>query len=165
VECHDAHATNQKYFLKKPELDLCNRCHLNITAGMKYVHDPVRVSCIFCHDAHASDIPNDLHAPVHELCLSCHGENADRIKFISEPVLLFEGRVRLRQDSFERMKPLRLSKDGKGHPTDGHPVYVPAGKNKPELNCLSCHYAHADANSSKLLKTSVQSLCLRCHER
>ena len=164
VECHDAHATNQKYFLKKTELELCNRCHLNLTAGMKYVHDPVRLSCIFCHDAHASDIPNDLHAPIQELCLGCHGENADKIRYSREPFLLFEGRVQLLRDSFERLKPLRLDKNGKGHPTAGHPVYVPAGDNNAELNCLSCHDAHADASSPQLLKESKSFLCLRCHE-
>ena len=164
VECHDAHATNQKYFLKKSELDLCNRCHLNLTAGMRYVHDPVRSSCIFCHDAHASNIANDLHAPIQELCLGCHGENADRIRYSTEPVMLFEGRVQLLRDSFERLKPLRLDKNGTGHPTAGHPVYVPAGDNNAGLNCLSCHDAHADATSPQLLKESKSSLCLRCHE-
>jgi predicted CXXCH cytochrome family protein len=164
LECHDAHATNQKYFLKKPEVDLCNRCHLDLTAGKRYVHDPVRMSCIFCHDAHASDIANDLHAPVHELCMSCHGENAEKIRYAREPFLLFEGRALLLQDSFERLKPLRLSNDGTGHPNEGHPVYVPAKDGKTELNCLSCHFAHADASSPQLLKESRESLCLRCHE-
>ena len=163
MECHDPHATNQKYFLKKPEPDLCDRCHLDLTAGKRYVHDPVRQSCIFCHDAHASDFPNDLHAPVHELCISCHGENAEKIRYDRGPFLLFEGRVLLLQDSFERLMPLRLSKDGKGHPTEGHPVYIPANNGKAELNCLSCHYAHADGSSPQLLKESRESLCRRCH--
>jgi predicted CXXCH cytochrome family protein len=165
VECHDAHATNQEYFLKKPEPELCDRCHRDLTSGMKYIHGPVRMSCVFCHDAHASDIADDLHEPVHELCLECHGENVDKIRFSSEPFLLFEGRVELLKDSFERLKPLRLAKNGTGHPVEGHPVYVPAEGDTEELNCLSCHKAHADASSPQLLKQSRQSLCLRCHEK
>ena len=132
---------------------------------MKYIHGPVRMSCVFCHDAHASDIADDLHEPVHELCLECHGENVDKIRFSSEPFLLFEGRVELPKDSFERLKPLRLAKNGTGHPVEGHPVYVPAEGDTEELNCLSCHKAHADASSPQLLKQSRQSLCLRCHEK
>lgn len=165
VECHDAHATNQEYFLKDPEPELCERCHRNLTAGMKYIHGPVKMSCVFCHDAHASDIANDLYEPVHQLCLECHGENVDKIRFSSKPFLLFEGRVELLKDSFERLKPLRLSKNGTGHPVEGHPVYVPAGDNTPELNCLSCHRAHADASSPQLLTESKLSLCQRCHDK
>ncbi|MEJ2111792.1 MAG: cytochrome c3 family protein, partial [Acidobacteriota bacterium] len=164
MECHDAHATNEEYFLKKPEPEVCERCHRSITAGMKYVHDPVSLSCIFCHDAHASDIANDLHAPINELCLECHGKNVDAIKFSKEPFLLFGGRARVQNDTFERLKPLRLSKNGTGHPTEGHPVYIPAGDKGKELNCLSCHFAHADSSSPQLLKESKQTLCFQCHK-
>jgi len=165
LECHDAHATNQKYFLKKPEPELCNRCHLDLTTGKRYVHDPVRMSCVFCHDAHASDIANDLHAPVHELCISCHGENVEKIRYSSDPYSFFEGKIHLPPDSFERLKPLRLSKNGTGHPTERHPVYLPAKNKNAELNCLSCHFPHADASSPQLLVESRESLCLGCHKK
>jgi predicted CXXCH cytochrome family protein len=166
VECHDAHATNQKYLLKKPEPDLCSRCHLNLTAGKKYVHEPVRRSCILCHDAHASDIPNDLHAPIRELCIGCHGVNAEKIMHSDQPISLFEGQVNLQPGSFERLTPLRLSSDGiTGHPTEGHPVYVPAKGKNAELNCLSCHFPHAGASSPQLLIENKESLCLRCHKK
>jgi predicted CXXCH cytochrome family protein len=166
AECHDAHATNQQFLLKKPDPELCSRCHLNLTAGKRFVHEPVLLSCTLCHDPHASDNASDLHVPVNELCLGCYGENAEKITYSRRPLSLFEGRVSLPLKYFEKkMKPLRLSPDGlTGHPTEGHPVYVPADGNKPELNCLSCHFPHADASSPQLLREGKDTLCLRCHK-
>ncbi len=165
LECHDAHATNQEQLLKKKEQVLCSSCHLDLTAGKKYVHEAVSASCIFCHDAHASDVPKTLHVPVQELCLGCHGANAERIARSTQPFLLFGDRASVPPGTFKQMRNIGLSKDGKtGHPTQGHPIYVPAKANRAELNCLSCHVPHADESSPQLLvRKYASAMCTYCH--
>jgi predicted CXXCH cytochrome family protein len=166
VECHDAHATNQKYILKKPEQALCIRCHQDLTARKTYIHRPVSLSCIFCHDAHASDVPKTLHVPVRELCLGCHGPDSSKIINSRKAYPLFEDKVSLPPNVFEKLGPLGLSSDGKtGHPVEGHPIHVDQSANKPGLDCLSCHTAHASATSPNLLVSDRESLCLRCHDK
>jgi predicted CXXCH cytochrome family protein len=166
LECHDAHATNQKYLLKKPESVLCGACHLRLTSGKRFIHEPVATACTFCHDAHASNLPKTLHAPIHQLCLGCHGVNADWILRSKQPFQLFEERVSIPPNTFKAMKHIGLSSDEKtGHPSEGHPVYSPAKDTKAELNCLSCHTPHADAANPNLLVSDKESLCLRCHTK
>jgi predicted CXXCH cytochrome family protein len=164
LECHDAHATNQKNLLKKPEQALCSGCHIKLTADKKYVHEAVSVSCIFCHDAHASDLPKTLLVPVPKLCVGCHGANAIKIVRSKQPFLLFEDRVSVPPNAFKGMRQINLSKDGRtGHPTKEHPIYVQATARKAELNCLSCHVPHADESSPKLLVREGATLCSGCH--
>ena len=164
LECHDAHATNQKNLLKKPEQALCSGCHLQLTADKRYVHEAVSVSCIFCHDAHASNVPKTLHVPVQQLCVGCHGANALWIVRSNQPFLLFEERVSVPLKAFKELRQINLLKDGKtGHPIKGHPVYLSATAENAELNCLSCHLPHADDSSPQLLMRDQTSLCLSCH--
>ncbi|HTY63947.1 MAG TPA: cytochrome c3 family protein [Acidobacteriota bacterium] len=160
LECHDAHATNQKYFLKQPELSLCRDCHVNLTAGKSFVHEPVAISCTFCHDAHASDIPQHLYVPVQDLCLGCHAQDAIKIQYSKKPYPLFGGKTNLPPNTFKKVQTLGRT----GHPTAKHPVYAPATAKTPELNCLSCHTPHAAATDSNLLVNDSRSLCMQCHK-
>jgi predicted CXXCH cytochrome family protein len=165
LECHDAHATNEKNLLKKPEQALCSGCHGNLTRDKSYVHDPVGVSCVFCHDSHASDIPKTLRASVNKLCIGCHGMNAGRILHSKQPFLLFDDQVSVPPKAFKELREISISRDGKtGHPVQGHPIYAPATGEKAELNCLSCHVAHADNVSPRLLVSDRPSLCAKCHK-
>jgi predicted CXXCH cytochrome family protein len=165
LECHDAHATNEPNILRKPEQALCGKCHADLTAGKKYIHEAVRVSCVFCHDSHASDVPNDLHVPVNKLCIGCHGINAGRIARGKQPFLLFDERVSVPPNTFKEVREISISRDGKtGHPIQGHPIYVAGTAEKAELNCISCHVPHAAGSSAQLLKTDRPALCASCHQ-
>jgi len=74
VACHDPHATDNEYMLKKPTNDLCVGCHhdlAGITRGHPVSGHPVsaprehrrpgrRLTCVGCHDPHGSDHQNML---------------------------------------------------------------------------------------------------------
>jgi predicted CXXCH cytochrome family protein len=130
----------------------------------KFIHEPVKVSCAFCHDAHASDYPVELLAPVNDVCLACHGPNAVRIVRSEQPFPLFGGLVTVPPKAFEVLTMLSLVNGQSGHPTSKHPLYAPATADKPELTCVSCHAAHSNPTSPKLLVAQQQVLCSRCHE-
>jgi len=143
-----------KVFAKLSELDL----------SLKYVHEPVGISCGFCHNAHASDFQKELHAPVHDLCIGCHGANAEKIVQSEQPFPLFDSRISLPAKVFRTLKRLDLSSDGKrGHPEKGHLVFSPATEKRPEFNCLSCHTSHATDANEKLVVKHKDFDCLDCH--
>jgi predicted CXXCH cytochrome family protein len=194
--CHKAHASNFSMELRASVNDVCMSCHganaekiiqsevpfplfggqvslrpnafskvtfLDLSA--KYVHEPVRTSCVYCHDAHASQYQGELYEGVHDLCLACHGVNADEIVRGSKPVDLFDGRVTVPPKTFSKLSPLLSVKDGMtGHPILKHPIYKPATANEPELNCLTCHHSHISTTSSQLLVKSKDVLCSECHK-
>jgi predicted CXXCH cytochrome family protein len=167
-DCHTPHASARGSFLKKSEAALCNDCHAELTAGKKYVHQPVGMSCTFCHDPHASNAKKNLYAAGNDLCLACHGPKAGEIVSAKAPVGLFDGRVKVAPGAFEDLRYLNLSPDGKlGHPFPKHPVRVDPGADKPEITCITCHLPHAANGGRQLLVTETSNsakLCVRCHK-
>jgi predicted CXXCH cytochrome family protein len=105
MECHDPHAANHEYHLKKPAQELCVSCHdeppaqtakkdpLPLTAegtdrqylklSSKFAHEPAKKSCLICHDAHASQFPQELRVSMRDLCMGCHGPNSEKSLFMS----------------------------------------------------------------------------------
>ncbi len=170
MECHDPHAANQEYDLKKPAQELCVSCHdeppkqtaqgdapLMTAAGTdlqylklssKYVHEPARKSCLICHDAHASQFPKELRVSMHDLCMDCHGPNSEKIVQSSQPFPLFNGLVSLPPRTFEKLKLFELS---------GKYVHEPVN-----VSCAFCHDAHASDYPEELY-APVTDLCLACH--
>jgi predicted CXXCH cytochrome family protein len=170
IECHDPHAANQEYHLKKPAQELCVSCHdeppkqttqgdaLLLTSNdtdlqylklsSKYVHEPARKSCLICHDAHASQFPKELRVSMHDLCMDCHGPNSEKIVQSSQPFPLFSGLVSLPPRTFEKLKLFELS---------GKYVHEPVN-----ISCAFCHDAHASDYSAEL-NAPVTDLCLACH--
>lgn len=89
VICHDPHATDQQFMLKKPINQLCSGCHPGIvaqTGGHPLPNHPVaapreklrpgrQLSCSSCHDPHGSINPLLLiQSPLGgRLCRECHG--------------------------------------------------------------------------------------------
>jgi predicted CXXCH cytochrome family protein len=88
VVCHDPHATDQQFMLKKPINELCSGCHPEVvakSAGHPVANHPVsasserlrpgrRLTCTSCHDPHGSDnrlmlIQSQLGG---RLCRGCH---------------------------------------------------------------------------------------------
>ena len=170
MECHDPHAANQEYDLKKPAQELCVSCHdeppkqttqgdaLLLTSegtdlqylrlSSKYVHEPAKKSCLVCHDAHASEFPKELRVSVHDLCMDCHGPNSEKIVQSSQPFPLFGGLVSLPPKMFEKLQRFELS---------GKYVHEPVN-----VSCAFCHDAHASDYSAELY-APVTDLCLACH--
>jgi predicted CXXCH cytochrome family protein len=180
VECHDPHASNQEYVLKKPVQDLCLSCHIAppgkttpnkqegeaatvsasgqpdaesaqyLNLSGKYVHEPATKECLLCHDAHASEFPKELRAPVRDLCMDCHGTNSEKIIKSKQPFPLFGGLVSLPPKMFEKLTYLDLKEKF---------IHEPADK-----SCAFCHDAHG-SDYPKVLLASVQDVCLACHGR
>ncbi len=166
LECHDPHAANQEYVLKKPVQDLCVSCHVKqpgqdaagnlpvnenmqyLQMSSKYVHEPARKSCLICHDAHASEFPNELRASVSDICMGCHGPNSQKIVQSNQPFPLFNGLVSLPPKTFEKLRLFELS---------GKYVHEPVN-----ISCAFCHDAHASDNAMELY-APVTDLCLACH--
>lgn len=190
--CHDAHGSEFPKELRAPVRDLCMDCHgansekiikstqpYPLLGGIvslppktfekltyldlveKFVHEPADVSCAFCHDAHASDYKAELYSSVQDVCLACHGRNAEMIIRSEQPISILGGRVILPPKTFKALTELNLAKFG--HPTAGHPVYVAATADKPELTCVSCHNSHSTSTGPKRLQTQQEELCARCH--
>jgi predicted CXXCH cytochrome family protein len=177
MECHNPHAANQEYHLKKPVQDLCLSCHvepsnkttpkpglsqeaLNPSKGSadgniqylklssKYIHEPVVKSCLFCHDAHGSEFPKELRAPLRDLCINCHGENSQKIVQSNQAFPLYGGLVSLPPKTFQKLSHVDLSNKY---------VHEPAN-----VSCAFCHDAHA-SDYKKELYASVQDVCFSCH--
>jgi predicted CXXCH cytochrome family protein len=175
MECHDPHAANQEYHLKKPAQDLCVGCHnekpadekpAQVIKGVtpppelessdaqylklssKFVHEPAKKSCLICHDAHASEFPKELRVPLREVCIDCHGPNSEKIVQSSQPFPLFNGLVSLPPKTFEKLSLFELP---------GKYVHEPVN-----VSCALCHDAHA-SNYTKGLYAPIKDLCLACH--
>ncbi len=170
MECHDPHAANQEYHLKKPAQDLCLGCHVEqpkqttkagkpstdnesskmeyLKLSSKYVHEPAKKSCLICHDAHASDFPKELRVSLRDICMNCHGPNAEKIVQSSQPFPLFNGLVSLPPKTFAKLSRFELT---------GKYVHEPVNQ-----SCAFCHDAHASDNPTELY-APVTDLCLACH--
>jgi predicted CXXCH cytochrome family protein len=170
MECHDPHAANHEYHLKKPAQELCVSCHdappqqtaqggtpslppagtnaQYLKLSSKHVHEPAKKSCLICHDAHASQFPKELRVSMRDLCMDCHGPNSEKIVQSSQPFPLFNGLVSLPPKTFEKLEPFELS---------GKYVHEPVN-----VSCAFCHDSHASDNSAALY-APVTDLCLACH--
>ncbi len=89
-KCHNPHASDNAYYLRKPTWELCTGCHKDKidgrhivkTFGRKMhptnkVKDPSRkgeeLSCVSCHNPHVSNAPFMLQSDsVMSLCIRCH---------------------------------------------------------------------------------------------
>ena len=170
MECHDPHAGNQEFDLKKPAQELCLSCHDKppeqtaqgelpslmsdgterqyLKLSSKYVHEPAKKSCLICHDAHASQFPKELRVPMRDLCMECHGLNSEKIVQGSQPFPLFNGLVSLPPKTFEKLSRFELP---------GKYVHEPVN-----VSCAFCHDAHASDYAAELY-APVTDLCLACH--
>jgi predicted CXXCH cytochrome family protein len=91
--CHNPHASNELFFLRKPIWDLCTTCHAEKASGahvissyvrdkshpMKGKPDPSRpgreLACSGCHDPHGSDgifLLRSKGKTAFSICIRCH---------------------------------------------------------------------------------------------
>jgi predicted CXXCH cytochrome family protein len=159
TDCHESHAGRGKPSLKQPVSALCASCHSGLTEGKKFVHGAMKAPCTVCHDPHASAFPHTLRAATNDLCLECHAGGFGPGGTVS----LFGGAVKLPREVLGDLKPLPVRA---GHPVPYHPVFASADIGLREINCLSCHTAHASEGSPDLLVSGAsgrKGLCGRCH--
>lgn len=176
VACHNPHAGPTPGFLQPDPVNACTTCHADIAAQHKksHLHQPVfEQGCATCHEAHGSERPKLLRADVTQLCLECHSSASKPQKVAGEPyITIFNGKVKLPEDYFRKNDVPRFEvKFGLGHPTANHPVQNvrdPEDPNKirAEINCLSCHQAHAGDARAMLVKDQRPGLmfCRTCHK-
>lgn len=89
-KCHNTHSSDEEYYLKKPEFNLCVGCHQNRSTGkhivssfeeeshpIQSVKDTSRpgkdLSCVSCHNPHNSNTRSLIYSKsVMGLCTKCH---------------------------------------------------------------------------------------------
>jgi predicted CXXCH cytochrome family protein len=87
-------------------------------------------------------------------------------------VTIFNGKVRLPEDYFAKNNPPQFEiKFGRGHPMQNHPVENvrdpdDPNKVKTEINCLTCHQAHAGDARAMLVNEQRPgaAFCRTCHK-
>jgi predicted CXXCH cytochrome family protein len=149
--CHDPHASDFAYALKRPIDETCFSCHENLEeaiTGSSAPHAAVFTAdrCANCHDPHAAGRPDLLRDRQDVLCLRCH----------NQPQQAADGRTipdmtpTLRERSFLH-GPVRSG------------------------NCPACHNVHG-ASHTRLLREQFTdafyasfdpgnyALCFGCHE-
>ncbi len=75
VSCHNPHGAAKPGLLKTGTSELCESCHVEMTARLaekRFTHAPVKTDCAGCHNPHASPYRFQLKAEGSALCLSCH---------------------------------------------------------------------------------------------
>ncbi len=77
--CHLPHISDFRPLLKRPERELCTRCHTGVIpedAGARArLHGALtRGRCTGCHNPHATNTDNLLRDGEDALCAGCHGE-------------------------------------------------------------------------------------------
>jgi len=149
LNCHEAHASNQKKLLKAEEASLCATCHTDTMAWQARLveqekqeraalrgrpekgaltHDPIRSgTCSACHLPHASDnVYLMSHSSIVETCGACH----DWLKHTSHPM--------------------------------GEKYLDKRNKNL-SVDCLSCHRSHGTGYRYMLPFPTATDLCVQCH--
>jgi predicted CXXCH cytochrome family protein len=87
--CHDPHATNNEWVLKKSSEEICLNCHkpdtdlLNhrhpyntkpkkkLASDLKLTPDGL-LECLSCHNPHSSKQPHMLKTEMDAICIGCH---------------------------------------------------------------------------------------------
>lgn len=160
--------------MKPDEVNACLPCHTQQAEEHKkaHPHQPVyEQGCTICHMGHGGKNQHLLRvAQPNALCLECHGTEAiPQTLTDSHEVAIFDGKVKLPEHYFDRIRLLSLE-HGTGHPVKNHPVadvmdLNAPGKVRATMNCLTCHQPHSSANRGLLQKDEAPDMtfCKKCH--
>ena len=172
TDCHSPHASSYPGLPKSNPVDICLGCHTNqAEQGKKaHLHQPAfEQGCATCHEPHGGENQHlQRAATVNTLCLECHGPDAEPKKLDNEHlVTIFDGKVRLPENYFSKVKLLPLKYD-RGHPTEQHPVADVINRKTKTLipmNCLTCHQPHSGKEQGMLVKDQKNNMdfCKGCH--
>jgi predicted CXXCH cytochrome family protein len=75
LACHAPHGSDEPQMLRAVGADLCQRCHVEMTARLaekRFTHEPVKEDCSTCHNPHASPRKYQIRTDTSEQCLACH---------------------------------------------------------------------------------------------
>ncbi len=144
--CHAVHQSDNPKLLTVTGNDLCFTCHREMAAGVKtakFVHTPVRDSCVNCHSPHSGAFSYNLPAdPRRDLCLTCHSDIEQTTKDATVPhkALASEQKCLTCHDPHFSNYPRQLRK-------------------QPMDLCLSCHDREYNNPSGKIadMKTVLQA--------
>lgn len=139
--CHSPHVSEFKGLLVEGGSALCLTCHQERQEEFerKYVHDPVKKSCLLCHDQHGSDTEAHLRTPVDK-----DGKYIRYQQPLKESCLLCHRK--LDPEVAEQIEHAKVT-------------HKPVAEGK----CTLCHTPHS-TNFKKQLNTSMQEACFKCHE-
>lgn len=168
-----ARSQQNPYRLKEPDQKkLCLDCHTEFGAKLKSrsVHTPVRTGeCSGCHDPHVSAHGKLLAAESRDMCARCHaGMIPANAKSVHKVVA--DGECQKCHDPHASDNPSNLVARGSElcftcHKELGASFTKAKFRHSPaQQGCLTCHGAHASADSVGLLKTAVPAMCLTCHK-
>lgn len=168
-DCHNAHASNHEFLIKRKIGDLCISCHKTKTEQHKYLHVPVQEgNCIKCHKPHVSKHQNLLNKSKKELCFSCHKyESIFPAGKKHQPAK--QGQcLKCHNPHGSNDFPL-LNQDNKKLCVSCHSASQKAhqGYSVAKTNCASCHNAHSSANNNLIKKNKHKPFdknnCSACH--
>jgi predicted CXXCH cytochrome family protein len=173
LPCHNPHASDNKYLLKKTGNELCFTCHKEASFIRAKRHKPLSDGCQTCHAPHGSQHKDNLIKGEVELCQSCHNFTAPSFRkghkdYPVERAGCTECHTahsstndRLLRESIHT--PLKLVQCASCHkpPTDPKPfsVIAPDGK-----LCYSCHKKEESAFKTAFRHRPLEEgKCLSCH--
>ena len=181
MECHDPHAADQHYVLKRPIQDLCTGCHVANAEKMTHGRRP---SLPF--SARAGSPPKqsetrryldlslkNVHLPVRISCTFCHDAHASDFPMeLHAPVndLCMGCHGPNAEKIIQSRQPFALFEGRMSlppKPFEKLKQLDPSSKDAHELSgmpCVFCHDAHA-SNRPMELHAPVHDLCLGCHGR
>ncbi len=176
TDCHNPHASAYPGLPKTDPVSICLGCHTEIADLEKKAlhHQPAfGQGCATCHEPHGGERPKLLRAQGNALCLECHGaESVPQKVEAAHVITIFNGKVRLPEDYFEKNKaPVLPLKYNLGHPVANHPVAdvmdpTNVSKVKTHMSCLTCHQPHASERPKLLAKDEQNNMafCDNCHK-
>ncbi len=169
-ECHAYHEFRNVVELKAPPIELCSRCHEEMTEiSQENIHDPLTEDegCILCHDPHSSEHEHLLLEAGGGVCLECHEGPEDAEGNLHPPFgdsnctachdphgSIFEPNLQMpavficlscHDSVFTGPDPVEM------HSADDY------------LICEQCHMPHYSRHDG-LLRQDQISLCTSCHE-
>jgi predicted CXXCH cytochrome family protein len=181
MECHDPHASNQEYNLKKPVQELCVGCHVGNTSkketpvsqgGMPSLN-AIMASKRFeeTQMKYLKLSSKYVHEPARKSCLICHNAHASEFpRELRAPVrdLCMDCHGANSEKIVQSSQPFPLFKGRVSLPPKtfekirrfempGQYIHEPVN-----ASCAFCHDAHASDYASELY-APVQDLCLACH--
>lgn len=175
-DCHNPHASPQKWLVKAPGAGPCADCHDEQVAGPEEVAHGVidLVGCYACHEPHGGSGEKLLRASGPGLCLSCHDRSTLRID-ADQPTVTLLDRFEIPTENAVAATRIVLSANKtSNHPVGNHPVagdFTPSDHPRRSVNfegsleCLTCHDPHK-GRSALILRwdaATATEACGACH--
>ena len=168
LNCHNPHASGNKYLLTSDKQNLCTQCHNLDLEGKKSKHAPVfDWNCHECHDPHQSDNDYFLKENKPDLCFKCHENLKTATSFSSQHPPFQDDCGNCHQPHTADNEHL-LNDSIPSICNSCHTSFVnETSKSKHSIledkkNCSNCHDPHASNFPSNLI-SEEKKLCLDCH--